>query len=163
MDNLIREPCIMKKLHPIIRSEMFNTFANCQKFMLGKYYQDIMNECKHGFLFSFDDWIGDYKIEKIRHIENAQYAVIDVLFNDFANYLETTDDFTNEEIRKFKLVDEIFHEYLRELAFFKFKDDSISTIEQATDELQDINGFMPNLILKDGQLIDISDRYEYFA
>lgn len=145
----------MKKLHPLIRSEMFNTFADCHKFMLDKNYQNIMKECKHGFLFSYDEWIGDYKIEKVQHIENVQYAVIDVLFNDFVNYLETTDDFTNEEIKKFKLVDEIFHEYLRELAFFKFKDDNILTIEQAIDELRDINGFMPNLILKDGQLIDI--------
>jgi len=61
------------------------------------------------------------------------------------------------------LVDEIFHEHLRKLAFFKFKDKTVTTIDDAVTALKDISDFMPSLILKDGQLIDISDRYEYFA
>lgn len=153
----------MKKLHPLIRSEMLKTFPNVQIFMLQNSPNDIIEQCHQGFLFSFDSWLGDYKIEKLEYIENAQFAVIDVLFENFVSYLENTEDFTNQEIRKFKLVDEIFHEHLRKLAFFKFKDKTVTTIDDAVTALKDISDFMPSLILKDGQLIDISDRYEYFA
>ena len=153
----------MKKLHPLIRSEMLKTFPNVQIFMLQNSPNDIIEQCHQGFLFSFDSWLGDYKIEKLEYIENAQFAVIDVLFENFVSYLENTEDFTNQEIRKFKLVDEIFHEHLRELAFFKFKDKTVTTIDDAVTALKDISDFMPSLILKDGKLIDISDRYEYFA
>lgn len=153
----------MKKLHPLIRSEMLKTFPNVQIFMLQNSPNDIIEQCHQGFLFSFDSWFGDYKIEKLEYIENAQFAVIDVLFENFVSYLENTEDFTNQEIRKFKLVDEIFHEHLRKLAFFKFKDKTVTTIDDAVTALKDISDFMPSLILKDGQLIDISDRYEYFA
>ena len=153
----------MKKLHPLIRSEMLKTFPNVQIFMLQNSPNDIIEQCHQGFLFSFDSWFGDYKIEKLEYIENAQFAVIDVLFENFVSYLENTEDFTNQEIRKFKLVDEIFHEHLRKLAFFKFKDKTVTTIDDAVTALKDISDFMPSLILKDGQLIDISDRYDYLA
>lgn len=93
----------MNKVHPIIRSEMLKTFPDVQKFMLQNSPDDIIEQCHQGFLFYFESWFGGYKIEKLEYIENAQFAIIDVVFEDFVNYLENTDDFTNQEIRKFKL------------------------------------------------------------
>lgn len=149
----------MKKLHPLIKSEMLKTFPSVQSYMLGEQSSEMVTKCNQGFLFSFDDWTGDYKMEKLEHIENAQYAIIETLFEDFIDYLENTEDFTESELRKFSVINEVFHEYLRELCFFKFQNQNITTINEAVAEFKEVNFFMPTTVLKDGKFIDISNHF----
>lgn len=81
------------------------------------------------------------------------------MFSDFVNYLENSDDFDQKEINKFKFVDEIFHEYLRELSFFKFRNPEIISIDEAINEFKDINFFPRTIVLKDGKFIDIQNHF----
>lgn len=60
---------------------------------------------------------------------------------------------------KFKFVDEIFHEHLRELSFFKFRNPEIISIDEAINEFKDINFFPPTIVLKDGKFIDIQNHF----
>lgn len=98
-------------------------------------------------------------MEKLQYIDNAQYVIIETLFSDFVNYLENSDDFDQKAINKFKFVDEIFHEHLRELSFFKFRNPEIISIDEAINEFKDINFFPPTIVLKDGKFIDIQNHF----
>ncbi len=40
----------MKKLHPLIKSEMLNTFQSVKELMLGKNYDNILQQSSQGFL-----------------------------------------------------------------------------------------------------------------
>ncbi len=42
----------MKKLHPLIKSEMLNTFQSVKELMLGKNYDNILQQSSQGFLSS---------------------------------------------------------------------------------------------------------------
>ena len=143
----------MKKLHPLIKSEMLNTFQSVKELMLGKNYDNILQQSSQGFLFTYDDWNDVVRMEKLQYIDNAQYAITETLFSDFVNYLENSDDFDQKEINKFKFVDEIFHEHLRELSFFKFRNPEIISIDEAINEFKDTNFFPPTIVLKDGKFI----------
>lgn len=149
----------MKKLHPLIKSEMLNTFQSVKELMLGKNYDNILQQSSQGFLFTYDDWNDVVRMEKLQYIDNAQYAIIETLFSDFVNYLENSDDFDQKEINKFKFVDEIFHEHLRELSFFKFRNPEIISIDEAINEFKDTNFFPPTIVLKDGKFIDIQNYF----
>lgn len=76
----------MKKLHPLIKSEMLNTFQSVKELMLGKNYDNILQQSSQGFLFTYDDWNDVVRMEKLQYIDNAQYAIIETLFSDFVNY-----------------------------------------------------------------------------
>ena len=54
---------------------------------------------------------------------------------------------------KFKFVDEIFHEHLRELSFFKFRNPEIISIDEAINEFKDTNIYPPTIVFKDGKFI----------
>ncbi len=149
----------MKKLHPLIKSEMLNTFQSVKELMLGKNYDNMLQQSSQGFLFTYDDWNDVVRMEKLQYIDNAQYAIIETLFSDFVNYLENSDDFDQKEINKFKFVDEIFHEHLRELSFFKFRNPEISSVDEAINEFKDTNFFPPTIVLKDGKFIDIQNYF----
>lgn len=66
--------------------------------MLGKNYDNILQQSSQGFLFTYDDWSDVVRMEKLQYIDNAQYAIIETLFSDFVNYLENSDDFDQKEI-----------------------------------------------------------------
>ena len=132
---------------------MLNTFQSVKELMLGKNYDNILQQSSQGFLFTYDDWNDVVRMEKLQYIDNAQYAIIETLFSDFVNYLENSDDFDQKEINKFKFVDEIFHENLRELSFFKFRNPEIISIDEAINEFKDTNFFPPTIVLKDGKFI----------
>ena len=138
---------------------MLNTFQSVKELMLGKNYDNMLQQSSQGFLFTYDDWSDVVRMEKLQYIDNAQYAIIETLFSDFVNYLENSDDFDQKEINKFKFVDEIFHEHLRELSFFKFRNPEIISIDEAINEFKDINFFPPTIVLKDGKLIDIQNHF----
>ena len=55
--------------------------------------------------------------------------------------------FDQKEINKFKFVDEIFHEHLRELSFSNLETEIIS-IDEAINEFKDINFFPPTIVWK---------------
>lgn len=65
----------MKKLHPLIKSEMLNTFQSVKELMLGKNYDNILQQSSQGFLFTYDDWSDVVRMEKLQYIDNAQYAI----------------------------------------------------------------------------------------
>ncbi len=88
----------MKKLHPLIKSEMLNTFQSVKELMLGKNYDNILQQSSQGFLFTYDDWSDVVRMEKLQYIDNAQYAIIETLFSDFVNYLENSDDFGQKKL-----------------------------------------------------------------
>lgn len=88
----------MKKLHPLIKSEMLNTFQSVKELMLGKNYDNMLQQSSQGFLFTYDDWSDVVRMEKLQYIDNAQYAIIETLFSDFVNYLENSDDFGQKKL-----------------------------------------------------------------
>ena len=63
----------MKKLHPLIKSEMLNTFQSVKELMLGKNYDNMLQQSSQGFLFTYDDWSDVVRMEKLQYIDNAQY------------------------------------------------------------------------------------------
>ena len=138
---------------------MLNTFQSVKELMLGKNYDNILQQSSQGFLFTYDDWSDVVRMEKLQYIDNAQYAIIETLFSDFVNYLENSDDFDQKEINKFKFVDEIFHENIRELSIFKFRNPEIISIDEAINEFKDTNFFPPTIVLKDGKFIDIQNHF----
>lgn len=79
---------------------MLNTFQSVKELMLGKNYDNILQQSSQGFLFTYDDWSDVVRMEKLQYIDNAQYAIIETLFSDFVNYLENSDDFDQKEINK---------------------------------------------------------------
>ena len=66
---------------------MLNTFQSVKELMLGKNYDNILQQSSQGFLFTYDDWSDVVRMEKLQYIDNAQYAIIETLFSDFVNYL----------------------------------------------------------------------------
>ena len=59
----------MKKLHPLIKSEMLNTFQSVKELMLGKNYDNILQQSSQGFLFTYDDWNDVVRMEKLQYID----------------------------------------------------------------------------------------------
>ena len=77
---------------------MLNTFQSVKELMLGKNYDNILQQSSQGFLFTYDDWSEVVRMEKLQYIDNAQYAIIETLFSDFVNYLENSDDFGQKKL-----------------------------------------------------------------
>ena len=59
----------MKKLHPLIKSEMLNNFQSVKELMLGKNYDNILQQSSPGFLFTYDDWSDVVRMEKLQYID----------------------------------------------------------------------------------------------
>ena len=41
--------------------------------MLGKNYDNMLQQSSQGFLFTYDDWSDVVRMEKLQYIDNAQY------------------------------------------------------------------------------------------
>lgn len=54
---------------------MLNTFQSVKELMLGKNYDNILQQSSQGFLFTYDDWSDVVRMEKLQYIDNAQYAI----------------------------------------------------------------------------------------
>lgn len=72
--------------------------------MLGKNYDNILQQSSQGFLFTYDDWSDVVRMEKLQYIDNAQYAIIETLFSDFVNYLEPVHNLFSNKAMKARLV-----------------------------------------------------------
>lgn len=114
-----------------------------------------IEQSKLGFLFAFDNPL-EINREKVEYQHNMQFAIIDILFNDYVNYIENSCEWSNEEANNINEINEYFDEYLRELDFFRFKNKNITTINEAVKELKKICFFPPRIVIKDGQIINIT-------
>lgn len=144
----------MIKMQEHIKEKMHQENQLNKTFFLKDIPDDIPKKAKQGFIFSFEDWGMECDRTKLEHLPNAQYALIDELFEDYVQSIEKNGEWTAQELNNFQEVNECFHDYLRELEFYCLKNQSIKTLDELIPKLQEVSYFPPTLIMEDGKIID---------
>lgn len=144
------------KIPKNVKDALIKSNNDIARVILGENYESILQDCAEGFLFHYDNWDCEL-LDEVEECPYAQYALIDILFKNYVNYIEENDgDWTQEEANNQQLIDECFHEYLRELTFFRFKNKKITTQWEARKEFEKINFFPPRMVIKDRVICDIA-------
>lgn len=149
----------MVKMNKTTKKSMKRRNEEAKKFFLKDESEQINEYVLEGFLFSFDDLSEEY-IQHIEWVPNAQYALIDIFFSDYVNYVENSGEWTQKEANNIDEIDEYFHEILRRREMFRFKNKKITTIQEAIKEFKKINFFPPSIVIKDGLILNFRDYFD---
>ena len=154
-----RENFMNVKIHKRTKKEMRERNSEAKEFFLGENHEEIKKIVSEGFIFAFDE-LTDEGIKRIQWVPNAQYALIDIFFADYINYIENSGEWTQQEANDIKEIDGHFHELLRDREMFIFKNKKITTIHEAVKEFKKISFFPPKIVIKDGLFIGIEQYFD---
>lgn len=130
-----------------------------KKFFLKDESEKMTKDVLEGFLFTFDD-LSDDCMKHIEWVPNAQYALIDIFFSNYVNYVENSGEWTQQEANDIGELDEYFHEILRNREMYRFKNKKITTIQEAVKEFKKINFFPPSIVIKDGLMLNFGQYFD---
>lgn len=149
----------MVKMNKTTKKSMKKRNEEAKKFFLKDESEQMSKYVLEGFLFSFDD-LNEGCMEYIEWVPNAQYALIDIFFSDYVNYVENSGEWTQQEANNIDELDEYFHEILRGREMFRFKNKKITTIQEAIKEFKKINFFPPSIVIKDGLMLNFRNYFD---
>lgn len=147
----------MIKMQDHIKQQMIKDNQESKTFFLKDVPDDIQTKAQQGFIFSFENWGMDCDRSKLEYLPYAQYALIDEIFDKYVISIENDGEWTATQLNDYQEVNECFHEFLSELDFYRLKGNEVQTLDELIPILKDISFFPPEVVIKDGKLINIHE------